>query len=306
MIIITTKVHPVLLDTLTSKGYKYLYEPTLEYAELYDIIPKATGIIIATQINIDSAMIDRAIDLEWIGRLGSGMEHVDVAYAMQRGIRCESSPEGNRTAVAEHALGLLLSLLRNISKSYQEVRQKQWYREENRGVELSGKTIGIIGFGNTGSSFAKLLSSFGVKILAFDKYKKVEPTECISSSTITQIQQEADIISFHLPLTTETRHIANDDFFQLLQRRPYIINTSRGGIVDTQSLVQALKNKQISGVGLDVLENEKLQTYQEREMSLLEYLSKQNNVIITPHIAGYSNEAVYKLSAILMEKLGIS
>lgn len=306
MIIITTIVHPFLIETLVNRGYDFLYEPTFDYDDLYDKIPQATGIIIATQINIDHAMIDQATSLQWIGRLGSGMEHIDVAYAQQKGIRCESSPEGNRNAVAEHALGLILSLLRNIVKSNNEVRQKKWLREENRGVELSGKTIGIIGYGNTGSSLAKLLSSFDVKLLVYDKYKTNINDEWVVSASLEQIQREADVISFHLPLTKETSHIVNDDFFNYLMCCPYIINTSRGGIINTIDLINALKNKRIQGVALDVLENEKPASYNELENAAFDFLCKQDNVIITPHIAGYSYQASYKLSAVLLEKLGIS
>jgi len=306
MILITTKVHDYLLETLSQKGLEYAYLPTIQYQELYDKIDQATGLIVATHISIDKYLIDKAIQLKWIGRLGSGMEHIDVAYAQQKNILCVSSPEGNCVAVAEHALGLLLSLMRNIHKSANEVKNHAWLREQNRGFELSGKTIGIIGYGNTGKAFANLLTSFGVTILAHDKYKKDFGNQYVTEATLSQIMQNADVVSFHLPLTEETIHYANQDFFNRLKKNPYIINTSRGQVIDTNSLITSLKNNQINGIALDVLENENITLLSEQQKASFDFLLSQSNVIITAHIAGYSKEAAFKMCKVLLEKLNIS
>jgi D-3-phosphoglycerate dehydrogenase len=305
MVLITAKVHPFLLDTLTLKGYEYLYAPDIDRAGLIENIGKAVGLIVTTRLRIGKDVIDKAIHLKWIGRLGSGMELIDVDYARQKNIQCISSPEGNRNAVAEHALGMLLGLMKNIHSSSAEVKTGTWLREENRGVELSGKVVGIVGFGNTGAAFAKLLASFGVSILAFDKYKFGFGNEQVKEASFEQLCRYADVISFHVPLTEETRHMADREFFRSLHQKPYLINTSRGGVVDTAELVQALKEGAITGAALDVLENEKPATFSEQEQSLFDYLKGHRNVLITPHIAGYSREAFYEMSRILLENLGI-
>ena len=306
MIIITAKVHPYLMETFQKKGFSYEYLPEITYDELYNKIESATGLVVTTRLKIDKRIIDKAVSLKWIGRLGSGMELIDVEYARKKNIFCESSPEGNRTAVAEHALGMLLSLMRNIKKSANEVSEHKWIREGNRGTELTGKVIGIIGFGNTGQAFSNLLSAFNVKVLAYDKYKSGFGNSFVKESSIEEIIDRAEIISFHVPLTEETKHMANEQFFNALKKNPYFINTSRGEVVDTVSLTNALKNKQISAAALDVFENENLSSYNENEKKLFDYLNSCQNVLLTPHIAGYTHEAFYKMSRILLEKLGMS
>lgn len=305
VVIITAKAHPVLMDTLQQKGFVVEYLPDIAYAELRRRVANAEGLIITTRIKIDRAIIDKAPKLKWIGRLGSGMELIDVAYAESKGIRCVSSPEGNRNAVAEHTMGFLLNLYNKISSSFQEIKEGKWIREENRGTELAGKTVGIIGFGNTGSSFAKLLSSFEVTVLAYDKNKYGFGQGYIKEANIDQICRYADVISFHVPLNADSRAMANQYFFSSLQRRPVIINTSRGAVIETAALIDALKGGLVSGAALDVLENEEINSLSASEKEEIQYLTSQSNVLLTPHIAGYSNEAFYKMSAVILEKLEI-
>jgi D-3-phosphoglycerate dehydrogenase len=304
-VIITAPVHDFLLNTLKEKGYEIIYTPAIQYYELAEIIANAEGLVVTTRLKIDAAIIDKSAKLKWIARLGSGMELIDTDYAAGKGIKCVSSPEGNCTTVGEHALGLLLSLMNRIHSSYGEIQKGAWIRDKNRADELTGKKVGIIGLGNTGSAFAKVLTGFDVTILAHDIYRNNFETAQIQSASLEKIQKEADVISLHLPLTNLTHHYANDAFFDALERKPYFISTCRGQVSSTVSVLKALQSQQIRGAGLDVMENEQLANYSPSERDILDGLMDFPNFLATPHIAGYSQEAYHRMSRVVLEKLAI-
>lgn len=305
-VIITARAHPFLAESLERHGYRVLYDPAITYSRVQELIADAEGLVVTTRIPVDRQLLEKGLKLKWIGRLGSGMELIDVPYAETRGILCVSTPEGNRTAVAEHALALLLNLSNRINSSYEEVKKGMWNREANRGTEIYGKTIGLLGFGNTGSAFAALLGSFGVTVLAYDKYRFGFGKDYIREASLEQVCRYADVISFHVPLTEETFHLANAAFFRSLEKKPFILNTSRGKVVDLEALRLALDEGRVAGAGLDVLENEVPGSYSPQERDLYGWLYSQPNVVITPHIAGYSEEAFLRMAQVLLEKLGFS
>jgi len=303
-VLIAAPVHPVLTDGLQAAGYECLIHEKISQQQAFELVKDVTGIITSTRLQLDKSLIDAAPQLQWIGRMGSGMEVIDVPYAETKGIKCFGSPDGNANAVAEHALGMLLSLNKRIIKSNNEVKQGQWLRDENRGTELEGKTIGLIGFGHTGRAFAKKLMGFDMQILAYDKYNKHDfPAYVAQCGTLAPIFEEADIISFHVPLQADTTYYFNETFLRSVRKPFILVNTSRGVVVDNDVLLRGMQEKLICGACIDVWEEEPLSAMSEKQHMLLTQVANLPNVVLTPHIAGYSFEAVYKMSNILLHKI---
>jgi len=304
-VIVTADAHPLLQETLEARGYHVEVLPAITREVLAGRIIDCEGLVVTTRLRVDAGLLAAAPRLKWVARLGSGMELIDEEAAAALGIRCVSSPEGNRTAVAEHALGMLLSLMHRIRSSADEVRQGLWRRDANRGTELSGKTVGIIGYGHTGGAFARLLQPFGVTVLAHDRYRFGFAAGHVHEAGPEQIARYADVVSLHLPLTQETRHYADEAFFRSLAQRPWFINTSRGAVQDTAAVASALREGLVSGVALDVLETEPPAGGGGPEDEALRYLLSDARAVVTPHIAGYSQESYRELSAVVLRKLGL-
>lgn len=303
-VLIAAPVHPLLTEGLELLGYQLLIHENCTQTLGEELIKDCIGVVTSTRLIIGKELIDAAPKLRFVARMGSGMELIDVPYAEQKGIRCVSSPEGNCNSVAEHALGMLLCLNKNIAKSHQEIANGQWLREENRGTELEGKTIGIIGYGNTGKAFARLLSVFGMRILVYDKYVPIAPEAHIEvCNNLNPIFENAEILSFHIPLANENYHLLNDNFVQKMKNSFVLINTSRGTVVDNKKVINWLENGKIIAAGLDVWEQEPMSQMSLEYRNALNNLVKHPNIILTPHIAGYSHEALYKMSQILLERI---
>lgn len=316
-ILFLDSAHPSLKEELEKNGFTCEEDFTSSKEEIQKKLPVYSGIILRSRINIDKNFIDYIPPLGpgllfFIARVGAGMEHIDVVYAESKGIVCISSPEGNRNAVAEHALGMLLSLFNNICKANTEVRAGQWLREANRATELEGKTVGIYGYGNTGAAFAKVLRGFDVKILAYDKYKRSFANEFVKEATPDEIFAQADVLSLHLPLTEETKYLVNDAFLSIFKKNIYLINTSRGPIVKTDDLIKNLKRGKVLGACLDVIEYEE-SSFEGISLAgggglaggaeTMKFLRSSNKVILTPHIAGWSFESSEKMARILADKI---
>jgi D-3-phosphoglycerate dehydrogenase len=299
-------VHPVLEERLTQFGFTCIDLTKVASSELLPKMSNAVGIVIRSRITLSKESIEQLPHLQFIARSGSGLENIDVSACEEKGIHLFNSPEGNRNAVAEHALGMLLSMFNHIAISNQEIRRGIWDREGNRGLELDGKTIGVIGFGNNGAAFAKKLSGFDVKLMAFDKYKTGFGDRFVQECTLEAILDQADVISFHIPQNKETIHFFNETFLERCSKPIYLINVSRGKIVDTKALVNGLKTGKIKGACLDVLEFERssFESFFEQELSEeLSYLLSAKNVLLSPHVAGWTTESYFKLSNVLADKI---
>ncbi len=305
-ILIADFVDTLLIKGLEERSFEVLYEPRISLPEVRGLAGGLTGIVINTRTPVDKKMMEASPNLQWIARLGSGLDIIDLPEAGKKGIVVFNTPEGNSNAVAEHLLGMLLSLSNNICRANREMRSLEWHREKNRGWELSEKTVGIIGFGNTGSAFASVLEGFNCRILAFDKYKQhySEGYRFVEElDSVEDVLRHADVVSLHLPLTNETRQMADDQFFSCCKKGVVFCNTSRGGIVNTASLTGFLNSGYLKGACLDVFENEKPKSWNLEEAENFSSLSKMENVVLTPHIAGWTKESKIKIAKTVLKKL---
>lgn len=299
-------VHPVLQEMLESKGVICTPLYDIDREGLKKIIGQFEGIVIRSRTAMDRDFLQQATRLKFIARSGAGMENIDLDYCREHNIVCFNSPEGNRDAVGEQAIGMLLMLFNHLKRGDAEVRKGIWLREENRGVELAGKTVGIIGYGNMGSALAKKLSGFDCRVLAYDKYKKNYSDEYVQESTLEDLFLWCDVISLHVPLTSDTRYIVNSDFISKMKKSFYLINTARGKNVNTADLVEGLKSGKVLGACLDVLEYEtsSFDTLQLDQLPApMQYLVNAQNVILSPHVGGWTHESYYKLSSFLAGKI---
>lgn len=299
-------VHPILQNRLERLNCSCIDATQLSLEKINSILPEIEGIVIRSRFRMDSSFLSTATKLKFIARSGAGMENIDEAYCESNDIQLFNAPEGNRNAVGEHALGMLLALFNKLHTADNQVRSGKWDREGNRGIELDGKTVGIIGFGNNGSAFAKKLRGFDVNILAYDKYKTGFGDQFVNEVQVNEIFEKADVLSFHIPQNEETLFIGNDEFFGSFKKPIWLLNLSRGKIVDTKALVNGLKSGKILGAGLDVLEYEKSSFENFFKQDLPEefsYLLQLENVILTPHVGGWTNESYFKLSNVLADKI---
>ncbi|MFM8597298.1 MAG: NAD(P)-dependent oxidoreductase [Flavobacteriales bacterium] len=305
-VVFIDSVHPILEQKLTQAGMKCLDHTKTNFENLLPDLNNAYGIVIRSRFTIDAQFLANCQNLKFIARSGSGLENIDTKICKELGIRIYNSPEGNRNAVAEHALGMLLSLFHKIQKANKEVSNGLWLREQNRGEELDGKVVGIIGFGNNGSAFAKKLRGFDVRVLAYDKYKTGFGDHFVQECTLNAILEQADVLSFHIPQNKETRYLFNQEFVAKMHKSFYLLNLSRGKIVETEALVEGLKTGKIKGAGLDVLEYESksFEAFFEQELpESFSYLINADNVVLTPHVGGWTSESYIKLSDVLAEKI---
>jgi len=298
--------HPRLLEMLEEAGFDCQYTPELSKNELLNIFDQFDGFIIRSKFKLTKTELDKATRLKFIGRVGAGLENIDVPYAESKGISCFNAPEGNRDAVGEHALGMLLCLFNNLCRCNAEVSKGMWRREENRGLEIKGKTVGIIGYGNMGNAFAQRLKGFGCKVIAYDKYKFDYTDEFCEEKQLQYLFEQCDILSLHIPQTEETMFMVNDDFLSQFKKPFFLINTARGKIVKISDLVKHLKTGQVRGACLDVLEYEKT-SFEDLHANELpedfQYLIDTDNVLLSPHVGGWTHESNIKLSEVTAQKI---
>lgn len=296
-------LHRCIIDLLEQEGIRVDYEPTLERTEILERLPEYDALLIRSKTVIDKSFLKHAKKLKVIGRAGAGLDQIDETAVKELGIQLINAPEGNRTAVGEHAVGMLLAMMNNLHCANTQVGQRVWMREFNRGYEIEGKTVGIIGYGNMGKAFAKCLTGFNCEVIAFDKYAVNYTDKYATAVTFEELTQRADVISLHIPLTEDSLYQVDQRFFDQFKKPIWFINTARGKVTSLEALIDALDKGVVRGAALDVLENEKMPTYTEKEIKILENLVERENVIFTPHVAGWTFESHEKISQILAKKL---
>jgi D-3-phosphoglycerate dehydrogenase len=302
-ILVVNDLHESFQQILEKDWVEIDYQPKITKEEVLAIIHEYHGLVVRSKIRVNKDLIDKAAKLEFVARAGAGIDNIDESALKGTNIVVFNAPEGNRDAVGEHAIGMILNLFNHLGSANTEVKNGIWMREENRGIELKGKTVGIVGFGNTGQSLAKKLSGFDVNILAYDKYNSKSPLPYVKMVELEELYAETDVLSIHVPLTSETELFINKDFFKGFLKSIYVINTSRGKVVSLEGLSEALNNGVIQGAALDVLENEKFSTFTEEEKTTFQKLVDSGKVIFTPHVAGWTFESYEKISQVLANKI---
>lgn len=300
-ILIIDNLHLAFAEKAKALGFEVDDKPLITRSETLAVIGDYVGIAVRTKFSIDKELLDAAKRLKFVARAGAGLDNIDEVEASERNIQLINAPEGNCDAVGEHAVGLLLSLMNNFRKADQEIRSGIWDREGNRGYELKGKVVGIIGYGFMGQSFAKKLQGFGVKIIAYDKYKTGFSDDYVREVSMEEIVKHSDVLSLHIPLTKETKQMVNDEYLFHFKKPIFFINTARGEIVSTSAILSSIKKGKILGAGLDVLETEKFPSLGEQPW--YDELKDNQHVILTPHVAGWTFDSYRKISEVLAEKL---
>jgi D-3-phosphoglycerate dehydrogenase len=300
-ILIVDNLHPAFKESATAMGFEVHDRPLITRAETLDIIADYEGIAVRTKFLMDKELMQAGLNLKFIARAGAGMDNIDVPFAKQKEIELINAPEGNMDAVGEHAVGMLLGLMNNFRRADAEIRNGIWDREGSRGYELKGKTVGIVGYGFMGRSFAKKLSGFGVHVIAYDKYKTGFSDEYAREVSMEEIVKHSDVLSLHIPLTAETRQMVNEEYLLHFRKPLFFINTARGEVVDTQAVLNAIAQGKILGAGLDVLQVEKFPTLGEQHW--YNALKSSDKVILTPHVGGWTFDSYRKISEVLADKL---
>jgi D-3-phosphoglycerate dehydrogenase len=300
-ILIVDDLHPIFIEQTEALGYICDYRPLIKLDEALAIIANYSGLVVRSKFQVDRALLDAATNLKFIARAGAGMDNIDEAYAQEKGVILINAPEGNSDAVGEHAVGMLLSLMNNLNRGDAEVRAGQWLREANRGYELKGRVVGIIGYGHMGQSFARKLKGFGVDVIAYDKYKTGFSDGYAREVSMEEIVKHSEVLSLHVPLTPETKGLVNDEYLFHFRKPIFLLNTSRGKVVQTQAVLNAIKQGKILGAGLDVLEVEKFPAL--AEQLWFEELRQNGKVLLSPHVAGWTFESYRKISEVMAAKI---
>jgi len=302
-ILITDTMHESIVSMLETIGYQVDYNPTITREQIISGLSEYTGIMVRSKTYIDKEVIDAGSNLKFIARSGAGLDLIDIEHTQKKNIALLNAPEGNRDAVAEHTVAMILNLLNYIRRSDYQVRHKIWDREGNRGHELMHRTVGLIGFGNMGTATAKRLSGFGCRIIVYDKYKSGFGTDQVEEVSLDKLKSEADIISFHVPLTEETRHYLDNSFLDDVKNNFILINTSRGEVASLNTIIQGLSSGKITSAGLDVMEIEKFKKLTAEQDGILDQLFDFDQVIFTPHVAGWTTESYIKINETLVNKI---
>jgi D-3-phosphoglycerate dehydrogenase / 2-oxoglutarate reductase len=302
-ILIIDEMHESIVPLLEDLGHEVDYRPEIDRKGILECVEQYDGLIIRSKTIMNRELLEKAANLKFIGRAGAGLENIDTEYLTDKGVKLFAAPEGNRDAVGEHAVGMLLALFNHFGRADQQVRKGIWRREENRGEELAGKNVAIIGYGNMGQAFAQRLSGFDVEVLAYDKYRQDYGDAYVKESSWEEIYEKADILSIHVPLTSETKGFLDIKTLEKFKKQIYFLNTARGEVITFDTINEALQERIFKGAVLDVLENEKFSTMTQAQQLSFEQLAARENVLFSPHVAGWTHESYVKINKVLVEKI---